>query len=106
MPNKKEIKVLKYLWKVKSRFDNNKRGDTEANIKANLGITDEDIGDMHYSKFLQFSSFNDEPIICITHEGSTLVENYRYEKIKDFSYLIFGIAAIAAAVFSALAVFK
>ena len=106
MPNKKEIKVLKYLCKVSSRFDNNKKGDTEANIKANLGITEDDIGDMHYSKNLQFSSFKNEPIICITHDGSTLVENYQYEKIKSFSYWIFGIAAIVAAVFSAWAVFK
>jgi hypothetical protein len=86
MPSKKEILLLKYLNKVDTRYDNGKKGDTEKNIKVNLLVTENDINDMHYSEFLQFSSKTiegiNEPIICITHKGSTFVENYCYEKTK------------------------
>lgn len=119
MPNKKEIKVLQYLNGVSSRYDNNKKGDTEANIKTNLHISNDDIGDMHYSEFLQFSSkiidyerengrieHINENIIVITHEGSVFIENYHYERIKEFFYWVFGIAAIIAAIFAILAASK
>ena len=110
MPNKKEIKVLKYLNKVESRYDNNKRGDTEENIKIKLNITNNDIGDMHYSKFLNFSSISTgnglKNVICITHEGSAFIENVRYEKLKEVFYWIFGLASIIAAIFAAWPVLK
>ena len=119
MPNKKEIKVLQYLNKVNSRYDNNKRGDTETNIKANLHISDDDIGDMHYSEFLEFSSkiidykrenghieHINENVIIITHEGSIFIENYCYQSIKELFYWIFGVAAIIAAIFAIVAASK
>ena len=110
MPNKQEIKLLKYLNKIKTRFDNGKRGDLEKNIKNKLGINNEDIGDMHYSNYLQFnSSYIDninESIICITHEGSCFIENFNYIKLKEFFYWIFGVSSVIAAIFAILAVLK
>lgn len=110
MLNNKEIRVLRHLNQVDTRYVNGKRGDTEENIKKALGITNEDIGDMHYSKFLVFDSVSltggSKQIISITHEGSTFIENYRYEKVKEAFYWVFGVASILAAVFAVLAVFK
>ncbi len=110
MLNKKEIKVLRHLNKIETRFINGKKGDTEENIKNILGITNDDIGDMHYSKFLVFDSISVtgglKNVISITHEGSIFIENYYYEKIKEAFYWIFGIASIFAAIFSAMAVLK
>jgi hypothetical protein len=110
MPNKREIKVLGYLNKVDSRYVNNKRGDLEENIKKKLGITNSDIGDMHYSKFLDFGQVSItsglKNVISITHEGSAFIEDYFYQKMKEVFYWIFGIASIAAAIFAAWTVFK
>jgi len=119
MPSKKEIKLLKYLNKIETRFDNNKRGDFEKNIKNKLEITNDDIGDMHYSNYLLFGSVNissinknganqvnQESIICITHEGSCFIKNYNYSKFKETFYWIFGVSSIIAAIFAILAVFK
>lgn len=109
MPTHKEIKILRYLNTVETRYDNNKRGDTEKNIKERLGITEGDIGDMHYSEYLHFSSVlvNPgrivEPIICITHKGSVFIENYRYEKMKEIFFWIFGLSATVAAIYGILA---
>ncbi len=110
MLNKKEIQVLRHLNQVDTRYINGKRGDTEENIKKILGITNDDIGDMHYSKFLVFDQISVtgglKNVISITHEGSIFIENYGYEKMKEVFYWIFGIASIAAAIFGAWAVFK
>lgn len=119
MPNKKEIKLLKYLNKRETRFDNNKRGDLEKNIKDKLKISNADIGDMHYSNYLQFGSINidningngsknvkKESIICITHDGSCFIENYNYFKCKEFFYWIFGLSSIIAAIFAVCTVLK
>lgn len=110
MLSKKEVQVLYYLNQVDTRYINGKRGDTEENIKKILGITNEDIGDMHYSKFLVFDSISVtgglKNVISITHEGSIFIENYYYENIKEVFYWIFGVAAIIAAVFAVITVFK
>ncbi|MEI6352764.1 MAG: hypothetical protein WCO35_02395 [Candidatus Nomurabacteria bacterium] len=117
MPNKKEIKLLRHLNKIETRYDNNKRGDLVKNVKLILEITDNDLGDLHYSKYLQFSSklieskedisgWKNEPLICITHEGSLFVENYCYKKIKELFFWVFGIATFIAAIFAVIAVYK
>lgn len=117
MPNEKEIKLLRHLNKIETRYDNNKRGDLVRNIKTILKITDADLGDLHYSKYLQFSSkliqseedisgWINEPLVCITHEGSLFIENYCYEKVKELFFWIFGISTIVAAIFAVLAVYK
>ena len=106
MAFKKEIQLLKYLNRIETRYVNHKRGDLESNIKSKLKITNEDIGDMHYSEYLVFDRISlgnrSESIISITHIGSIFIENYNYERLKELFYWVFGISALIAAVFAVL----
>ena len=111
-PSKKEIKVLQYLHGVESRYDGRK-GEKRATIKADLNLSEGDIGDLQGSDFLHFTNkiiqhpteHVNEIIICITNQGNTFVENYCYYKTKEFFYWIFGLSSIVAAVFAVWAVF-
>ena len=107
MPSKKEIKVLKYLYKAKDRYDVGMKGDKKDSIKTELFLNDDDLSDMHGSELLYFSSNPIvNPIICITNRGNVFIENYRYGQIKEFFYWIFGISSVVAGVFAVWAVLK
>ena len=104
-PSKKEIKILNYLYKIKDRYEGRKY-DTRENIKTNLSLKEEDLGDMQGSNFLYFAQNMKQSLICITREGNLFVENYPYEKKKEFFYWVLVISSIITVLITIYTFFK
>ncbi len=99
IPNKIEIKILKFLNTLDINNDGQKKYDSEK-LKRELSINHLDYRNVLTSgtPFVK----DDDGKIWLTPLGDSYINKYAYEKYKECSYWIFGLGSIIAAIYSVL----
>ncbi len=100
-----EVKVLKHLYNSSTRNRNGWKCDFEENIMKIFNLTKNDVRDLYGGNLIYIEhDFQGRTVVSITNEGNRFVKKYHYNRLKEYSYWIFGCASLIAAIFSTISV--